>query len=277
MSSPIIIPGNGKYGHVVDQQEMQLRPLRFIAKLLQGDVALALSQAALRAIAWQAQDILPGDVLLTAAQGGGLLSSQILFWTKGWFEEPSIVSHAGVIVSPATYFNDVLLIEQTWPKLRRNALGFYLEGLSDVFIFRDKRLDEAQRLAIACVAEEALSETASYGVGKIGLFLGDAILGKTLSLPAALVARAFGKRLSNWEPRLLTRIDLTKTYVCSQFVAKLLYDVAELDYGRPWLEVNPDDLWDFVRKSGHFDLVYARTTSAEAQKQLDALVPSRAA
>lgn len=210
---------------------------------------------------------MPGDLVFTSAQGGGFFSRQIQFWTRTWFEPPTRASHVAVVVEPSEVLADTLIVEQTWPRIRRTVLGTYAE--SGFYVFRDLRLMPEDRAAIAANALRAAADSEAddrvgehtYGVGKILLFLADAAIGKVISFPWVVLGLCLGRRWKGYEPVILRRIDLTGTVVCSQFAARLWWDPpVEIHLGDHWVSRSPDDLSDyFETRPDRFVPVCAQT------------------
>lgn len=181
----------------------------------------------------------PGDIVFTAARGGGFLSRQIDFWTRTWFEKPTVASHVALVVESGAIAEDTLMVEMTWPQVRRTVLGAYRDAR--VRIVRDLRLTEAERHRIAA---GALAARGRYGAGKILLFLLDAIIGRIISVPWILVSLLRGRPVRGLEPRIFSRLNLTGEIVCSHLVARLWWQEG-YHFGREWIAVTPDDLMDF--------------------------------
>lgn len=196
-----------------------------------------------------------GSLIFTSAQGGGLISRGIKWSTRKWFEPPTKASHTAIVVEPSKHVMDTLIVEQTFPEIGVTALGKY--GDVPWWCFEGKYLTDDNRVALA---EAACKASGAYGVGKIGLFLADSLLSKSLSLVPAIAGLALGKRWS-WDIRLFSRLDFTKTYVCSQFVGKLYHDVLNMDFGRDWKVSTPDDQMDYCESSTAWSLAASNETS----------------
>lgn len=184
-----------------------------------------------------------GDIVFTSAQGGGFIAASIRFWTRTWFESKTFASHVAVVVEPAEQPDDVLIVEQTWPRIRMTSLGRYRH--SGYRIYRDTRLSDQDRIRIR---EAALSARGKYGTSKIFLFLLDAFIGKVLSLPVVLAGLILGRRWKGFEPVIFSQINLSGSLVCSQFVAWLWW-MNGYHLGGPWYAMTPDALLDHVEAS----------------------------
>lgn len=182
----------------------------------------------------------PGDVIFTAAQGEGLINRQVNWWTRTWGEPPSRASHVAVVLDLRDPVEDSYIIEQTFPNQQRSVLGKYWFK-SDVYIFRRRGLLESSANSIVKRAESEIGKR--YGVGKILLFLADAIIGKIVSLPIYLLGKLLGRKWRGIEFPIFSRLDITKDIVCSQMVAKYYWERG-MHFGGHWLTQNPDSMID---------------------------------
>jgi hypothetical protein len=185
--------------------------------------------------------LLPLDIVLCGAPAGkeGLVSGGILRRQRRPGEGASEFSHAGVIGRGGA-FAEATIIEQTWPRMREISLARAYGG-ARLRIYRLADLDEWERDA----AVERLRARAErwhddgtvtgrgerYGTLKILAFLGDSLLGDLLSwvwfglrwlvwVITAWPSGAPAPALTPIEVRLLTRLNFTGRFVCSQVVAQ---------------------------------------------------------
>jgi hypothetical protein len=183
-----------------------------------------------------------GDIVFTKAQGGGFISRQIQWWTRTWFEPPTLASHVAIVVKSSTRLSESIIVEQTWPRIMKSTLGKYY-GKSKVYIYRDHALSDDQRRTLA---EAALNARGRYGLTKVVRFLANAIIGKVISLPVVLAGLLMGRKVRGFEPPVFDWIDITGSVVCSQFIAGLWWNLG-YHFGKAWQSVTPDDLMDFCQ------------------------------
>ncbi len=183
----------------------------------------------------------PADVVFTQADGGGLISKIILWGTRTWNEPRSRASHVALVAIPEADVTLTNLIEQTWPRQRREHLDHYLQA-SSVVIYRLRLINDEERYRIVKLAEADLGKP--YGIGNILWFGLDALLGKILSWPVVMIGRLFGRRWRGYEPRLFSRLNLLSPIVCSQTVAKYYSDIG-FGFGNAWQTRDPDSMLDF--------------------------------
>lgn len=171
--------------------------------------------------------LLPADIVLTSAQGGGLLSRLILWGTRDPGEPPTRASHIALVSKPAAeneWARASILIESTWPRvIESRRLEYYLHELQisltdgGVLIFRRKDLTMHGRIAVVEAAREHVGER----YGALGLYwqLVRAVAAKSIGYPIYWVGRLFGKRWRGPQFRSLARHNLTKPVYCSQLAA----------------------------------------------------------
>jgi hypothetical protein len=162
---------------------------------------------------------LPGDIV--CFHGANWLSAAIQWATKSPGETPVFANHVGVFTSA------IEITEALWTVTTRPACES-LAG-SAYQIWRNTTLTCAQRQA---VAQKALTYVGrEYGVGKILLHLGDALLTKAVGSEVY----AF-RRLAS----------LDRYPICSWVVAEAYAKALGLSFGLPANEAAPDDIWRFI-------------------------------
>jgi hypothetical protein len=185
--------------------------------------------------------LLPLDVVLCGAPAGkeGLVSGGILHRQRRPGEGASEFSHVGVIGRGGA-FAEATIIEQTWPRMREISLA-RAYGNARLRIYRLMDLDEWERdEAVAALRARAevwhddgtiTGRGERYGTLKILAFLADSLLGDLVSwiwfglrrlawLIGGWPSGAPAPALVPIEVRLLTRLNLTGRFVCSQVVAQ---------------------------------------------------------
>lgn len=169
----------------------------------------------------------PGDVVLV--RGTSWISRQILKATRSRHEEPSVVSHVGMIdVGGALPHAEILEAVGVRVK-RRTMLEAYGAGSSGIAIARPVFLTPGRCAKLLAASRRQEGET--YGFLKLPLHLLDAWIGWALRMSST--------------PVLFRKIGKTKHPICSFHVAKS-YRAAGYRFGRPGLYAAPDDIYDHI-------------------------------
>lgn len=165
----------------------------------------------------------PGDIVLT--RNPAWYARVIRWGTQRRGESRTIVNHAGLIVD-----NRGTLVEALGTVKRHNVVFAY-EGSrnrSQVAIFRPRNIPAADLDAICKAAEQYVGDR--YGYAKIGLHVGDGLLGK-LGIPP-----------------IFTRLSFLDDFpVCSYILGKV-FAVRGYGFGVKGRMATPDDIWDFGRE-----------------------------
>lgn len=168
-----------------------------------------------------------GDVVLV--RGGSWLSRQILAATRERGEEPSVVSHVGLIDRGGP-LGDAEILEATGVRVtRRTMRAAYGQGGSLVAIARPAGLTSEQLARV--VATSRHLEGRTYGFAKLPLHLFDAWLG-----------RLAGARRT---PVLFRRLGRSPLPICSWHVAQA-YAAVGYRFGRVGPYAAPDDIYDGI-------------------------------
>ena len=175
-------------------------------------------------------------IVLTLAQDGNFFSDIILRRTRTWPEPKSEVSHAAIIISK---FKNII-VEQTFPYIHTSDLRKY----PNKKIFAPRFLTEKKINEICNAAENAKG---IYGVGRIFGFMVDSIISQIINIPIMLFSKLFKQKWRGIDLRLFSRLNITNTMVCSQFIGKLYHDAGyPLAFGKPWQDLTPDDMDDWM-------------------------------
>lgn len=163
----------------------------------------------------------PCDLVITS--GVGWLSDTIRAVTQSKGEPPSVVSHAGLIVTSGD--EDTAILQEAVGRVRRGTLRKLYGGKPDlVSVWRPLNLSQIDVDTILRSADRTNGK--GYGWGKIILFLMDAKL---------LGGRYGFRRLG------LTRMPFCTFDVATHFMrAGYSFGVRHPD------ELDPDTLWDFA-------------------------------
>jgi len=168
-----------------------------------------------------------GDVVLV--RGNSWLSRQILKATRARGEEPSVVSHVGLI-DVGGLLPDAEILEAVGVKVQRRTMReAYGNGSSGVAVVRPTFLSPA-RMGRLLRSSRKL-EGQAYGFLKLPLHLLDAWIGRTLFMDRT--------------PVLFRRIGRSHFPICSWHVAKS-YLAAGYRFGQPGLYAAPDDIYDHI-------------------------------
>ena len=135
---------------------------------------------------------LPADLIFT--HGEGWISSAIRFFQRHRGEEPSYANHTAGIGS-----TQLCVVEALW-RVISTPLEIWLSEHPQFQIWRMTSLDLPTRARIAKQAESYIG--AKYGVLKVGLHMGDGVLGKVLGKEVYFFRRmAFMKPypICSWE------------------------------------------------------------------------------
>lgn len=169
----------------------------------------------------------PGDVVFV--RGTGWVSRQILKATRELGEEPSVVSHVGLIDKSGKLPYAEILEATGLRVVRRSLAEGY--GLSDslLAIARPTFLSNAKLQKL--LAASRLLEGRRYGYLKLPLHLLDAWTGRALRLRRT--------------PVLFRRLGRSGLPICSWHVA-VAYREIGYRFGLPGLYAAPDDIYDHV-------------------------------
>lgn len=165
-------------------------------------------------------DFLPGDII--CENGTNWLSRSIRWAEHAPGEDPVYANHVAMFTSPAD------VTEALW-KVENRPAAVALAGVS-YQVWRHTGLTDAQRQAVAAQALSYVGR--DYGVGKIMLHLGDALLTKATGHEIYAFRRMAG---------------VDKYPICSWVVAESYSKALGLQLGPPPNEAAPDDIWRYMR------------------------------
>jgi len=212
----------------------------------------------------------PADVVLTSRIREGWIGRAIRWATRVKGEPRTEASHVAMVhhvIPPGKSPSNVVLIEQTYPRVRMGTLADY--GQSRYWVARNINLIDRECAAILAAAE-SLPEK-HYGLLKLPLFFIDGLIGKGLNWIRYGAYKLFGIWEKPWRLPILSRLDFLKSLVCSQFVAWVYEKGAyprnnmgsafdkdgkfiKYHFGGPPLTRTPDDIDDWVRSQRGHDL-----------------------
>lgn len=168
-----------------------------------------------------------GDVVLV--RGTSWISRQILKATRDRGEEPSVVSHVGLI-DVGGPLAEAEILEAVGVKVQRRTMReAYGAGSSGIAVARFIQMTPG-RCAKLLRASRML-EGRRYGFLKLPLHLLDAWLGRALFLSRT--------------PILFRKLGRSKYPICSWHVAAS-YGAAGYKFGRAGLYASPDDVYDHI-------------------------------
>lgn len=168
-----------------------------------------------------------GDVVLV--RGSSWLSRQILSATRDRGEEPSVVSHVGLIQVGGA-LPDAEILEATGRRVVRSTMrAAYGASSSGVAIARPIALTREQLDVVLAVS--ARLEGRAYGFGKLPLHLLDAWLGRLVR--------------ARRTPILFRRLGRSPLPICSWHVAAA-YAAIGYRFGRTGAYAAPDDIYDAI-------------------------------
>ena len=175
-------------------------------------------------------------VILTLAQDGNFFSDIILRRTRTWPEPKSEVSHGAIIVDKDGEY----LVEQTFPWIQLNLVDKYPNRK----VFKCNYLTQKKAKEICTEAKLAKG---FYGVGRIFGFMADSIISQIINIPIILLSKLFKQSWKGIDLRLFSRLNITNTMVCTQFLGKLFHDAGyPMAFGKPWQDLTPDDMDDWM-------------------------------
>lgn len=172
-------------------------------------------------------ELAPGDVVLV--RGAAWISRQILKATRELGEEPSVVSHVGLIArgGPLPLAE---ITEAAGVRVLRRPLAQAYGGSAALFaVARPTFLSPAALGRV--LATSTRLEGRAYGWLKLPLHLLDAWTGRALGLRRT--------------PLLFRRLAVTGLPICSWHVAQS-YSVAGYRFGRAGRHATPDDIYDGI-------------------------------
>lgn len=173
-------------------------------------------------------------IVLTLAQDGNFFSDIILRRTRTWPEPKSEVSHCAVIVDKIGKY----VVEQTFPRIQKSLRDKY----PNCKIFKCNYITEKDATDLCKRAEEAKG---IYGVGRIFGFMLDSIISQIINIPIILLSKLFKRKWKGIDLRLFSRLNITNTMVCSQFLG-WLFNGAGIRFGKPYQDLTPDDIDDWL-------------------------------
>jgi hypothetical protein len=234
----------------------------------EGDKMAQMILAAPDPIGGDFNELKPAAVISTSRIREGAFGQAIRWLTKVKGEPVTEASHTAMVHHvdyPARSPSDVHIIEQTYPHVRMGTLSDFAGArywiAQNIMLLEDERLD-------IIAAAESLPDK-HYGLLKLPLFAIDGLIGKGMNwFRYGILEKRFGVCKEPWRMPILSRLDFTKTLVCSQFVA-WAYDkgapalcrvpdacanilVARPAFGGPPITRTPDDIDDWTRSErGH--------------------------
>lgn len=169
-----------------------------------------------------------GDILCYSSKG--LIGKAIKYFTRGYRETPTDITHCGIFVNEGGIKN-VNIVEAIAGKgvTYRQFFSAYKDDLSNCFVLKPFNLTHSQRMTIT---KEAFKYIGSpYGYMKIAVQAVDGTLAKLLKKKRIV----FAERIFTSE----------KFPICSFLVAHC-YKAVGLDFGLKDDYATPDDIWDFA-------------------------------
>lgn len=171
-----------------------------------------------------------GDVFLT--RGNSFVSKAIRWFSRSTGESRTMVNHCGVVVSDGTVDESEIIEALTTVKRRRFSV-YSRSKSTQVAVYRATNASPEQ---LDTIVSRALSyEHRKYGYAKLAAHALDRLLGGVYLF----------RRVASvdWYP------------ICSWVVASSYAD-AGFNFGVPAGAADPDDIWDFVSTSDHYEVVY---------------------
>lgn len=168
----------------------------------------------------------PADLFLT--RGASSLSRLIRFFTREIGEPRTKANHVGIIVQAATPPEKATVVEAL-TRVKRHSLERYLDGKTDVAIYRATNLTDEEKTVILNAANRYVGR--HYGYFKVLMHLFDWIL---------------------QGPYLFRRLSDDDNYpICSWLVAHSFRRAGKY-FGVEPGAASPDDIADFVEGSRHY-------------------------
>ena len=210
-------------------------------------------------------ELKPAAVISTSRLREALFGQLIRWSTRVKGEPRTEASHTAMVHHidyPARSPSDVHIIEQTYPHVRMGTLSDFAGAR--YWVAQNEMLIDAERKAIIAAAESLPDK--HYGLLKLPLFMVDGLIGKGMNwFRYGILEKGFGICKEPWRLPILSRLDFTKTLVCSQFVAWAYGQGATgtiIDrtstirgaFGGPAVTRTPDDIDDFTRSNLGYDL-----------------------
>ena len=166
-------------------------------------------------------------------------------------EPPTRATHTALVVKEGN-IDSAEILEALWPRMIKTPLKNYRGRM---IVFRARKVEERKReqmvaraVSYAHMSGEKKSG-AVYGVLMLPLFLLDGILSKALCYLKMLYCWITASEYKSFEVRLFTRLKWGWFFVCSQAVARVYDEVADISFGYNWSRVNPDDIDDHCMKN----------------------------
>lgn len=188
---------------------------------------------------------------------GGLFSfittKAILMVTRRLFEPKSKASHQFMVIKGGDDPRKIVIRQQTSPKIGNAKLSEFMRPGVKLWVFRDRSLSNLEK---DLLVDKAKRTKGVYGFGKIITFFIGGFIGKLISillLPISLLLMLLKHKPISVEMNIVHLLNITKTIVCSQFIAKLWWELDNQSgvgrhFGRHWLNVDPDQAMDFCEK-----------------------------
>lgn len=181
------------------------------------------------------EDILlrSGDVFCT--RGEHRVSRLIRKFTRSKNEGPSVVNHTGLVVRSGTLFKADVVESLAKQGTVRHTLEKYRNSNDQVAVYRPTTLVEIEIRQIVITANRLVGRPYGWFRSILPLAL-DGLL---------LDGRPFFARLKG---------DRGKSPICSYVVAAA-FAAAGKDFGIAARQASPDDIWDFMTASPHYEAV----------------------
>ncbi len=174
----------------------------------------------------------PADLLLVG--GDWWISDLIKFFTTYKGETPSKIHHIAGTISRSATMEALLTVE-------RNSFYNWDEKHKYYQVWRNKNLSNEERFKVVNYVKAQAHNF--YGFWKLFFHAFDGILGKI-----------YGKDIF-WARKVLT----TEKYpICSWLWAFAYYYAANISFGKPPNVVSPDDIYDYIKNSDDWYLIYEK-------------------
>ena len=174
----------------------------------------------------------PGDIVFF--KGTALISRAIRWLSRSWGEAKTETNHVGIITSPVRLPLPLAFVTEALHRVQTHLLwNAYANTGTEVSVYRAKNLTKRVRNRLAVKAR--MHEGLRYGYFKIFLHYLDARL---------LNGLFFFRRLAF----------LKKRPICSYLVAAVYAELG-LNFNVDSFQAQPDDIWDHVVNSDHYERV----------------------
>lgn len=174
-------------------------------------------------------EVRTGDILVYS--GGSFIAKSIKWFERGYREEPSIASHAGIFSGDGVLGEaHIFIIEALPPKVvKRDFLTAYRNDLKNCYFLQPIGIHRSTRMKIVNEASKLVG--LPYGMTKIFANAVDGLFAKLLKKKNFYGIRRFFR--------------LPAFPICSYLVAHA-YKKAGLDFGMKDYYATPDDILDFA-------------------------------